>query len=61
VLNRGPSRTVLERVILGAAEAGKPVRLSVPRMNIRAFELYRRLGFEVCSEDEMYVEMKRDA
>jgi WD40 repeat protein len=27
----------------------------------RAFELYQRLGFEVCSEDEMYLQMKLDA
>lgn len=57
---RGLGRAILERVIVKAAESGKPVRLSVARTNPRAFELYRRLGFEVCAEDEMYLELSRE-
>lgn len=57
---RGLGRAVLEHVIANAATAGKRVRLSVARMNARAFELYLRLGFEVSGEDEVYVEMTRE-
>lgn len=58
---RGMGRAVLEQVIGKAESVGKPVRLSVDRMNGRAFELYRRLGFEVTAEDEIYLEMTRPA
>jgi ribosomal protein S18 acetylase RimI-like enzyme len=56
---RGLGRAILERVIVQACESGKPVSLTVARTNTRAFELYRRLGFEVCAEDQMYVELSR--
>ena len=56
---RGIGRAVLEQVIGKAESASKAVRLYVDRMNGRAFELYRRLGFTVTSEDEIRFEMVR--
>jgi ribosomal protein S18 acetylase RimI-like enzyme len=55
---RGIGRAVLQHVIEKADCAGKSVRLTVDRMNARAFELYRRLGFEVCGGDDVYIEMQ---
>jgi ribosomal protein S18 acetylase RimI-like enzyme len=49
---------VLQHVIERAEAAGKSVRLTVDRMNARAFGLYRRLGFEVCGGDDVYIEMQ---
>jgi ribosomal protein S18 acetylase RimI-like enzyme len=55
---RGIGRAVLQHVIEKAEGAGKSVRLTVDRMNARAFELYLRLGFEVCGGDDVYIEMQ---
>ena len=54
----GIGSTLLRQVFEEAAEKGKPVRLSVSRTNVRAFELYRRLGFEVACKSEVVVEME---
>jgi ribosomal protein S18 acetylase RimI-like enzyme len=55
---RGTGRAVLQHVIDKAEGACKSVRLSVDRMNVRAFQLYLRLGFEVCGGDDVYIEMQ---
>ena len=54
----GLGSAVLRLVIEQASRAGKAVTLHVARMNVRALEFYRRLGFEVSSEDEVYLELK---
>lgn len=58
---RGIGKQVLEQVIAKADGAGKALRLFVDRMNARAFDLYRRYGFEVCGEYGFYLEMRREA
>jgi hypothetical protein len=45
-------------MIDNAAEAGKTVRLRVDRMNFGAARLYRRLGFEVVSGNDVCEEME---
>jgi ribosomal protein S18 acetylase RimI-like enzyme len=49
--NRGAGTAVLSKVIEGAA--GKPVRLYVNVMNIRATRFYERLGFRRIAGDEV--------
>lgn len=49
----GIGSVLLRRVL----QKGKPVRLSVTRTNLRAFELYRRLGFMVADQNEVFLEM----
>jgi ribosomal protein S18 acetylase RimI-like enzyme len=56
----GIGTEVFEQVIAKADETGRAVRLFVDRMNTRAFELYRRFGFEVCGEHSFYLEMRRE-
>ena len=56
---QGLGTAVLKDVIAKAVAAGKGVRLSVARMEVATFEWYRRLGFKVCREDEVYIEMER--
>ena len=55
---RGIGTEVLQQVIGEAEAAGKSVRLTVDRMNARAFGLYRRLGFKVCGGDDVSIEMQ---
>jgi ribosomal protein S18 acetylase RimI-like enzyme len=55
---RGLGGAVLRYVIERASRAGKAVTLQVARMNVRALEFYRRLGFTATGEDEVYLEMK---
>jgi len=54
----GLGSAVLRLVMEQASRAGKTVTLHVARMNVRALEFYRRLGFKVSSEDEVYLELK---
>lgn len=54
----GLGSSVLRLVMEQAGRAGKAVTLHVARMNVRALEFYRRLRFEVSSEDEVYLELK---
>ena len=53
---RGLGASLLADVL----EAGKTVALTVARTN-RAERLYRRLGFEVVGEDDVYIHMERRA
>jgi ribosomal protein S18 acetylase RimI-like enzyme len=55
---RGVGSVVLRRAMEQAASAGKAVTLNVALMNVRAIEFYRRLGFEVTSGGDVYVEMR---
>jgi ribosomal protein S18 acetylase RimI-like enzyme len=55
---RGLGTAVLGQVIEHAATSCKSVRLSVDRMNARAAQLYRRLGFQVVGANEVYEEME---
>lgn len=52
--NRGIGRVLLEGLIAEARESGRPIRDSVYKDNPGAFRLYRRLGFEVVDDLEVY-------
>jgi ribosomal protein S18 acetylase RimI-like enzyme len=54
----GLGTSVLGRIVSDAAHAGKTIRLRVDRMNFRAARLYRRLGFEAVSGDDVFEEME---
>lgn len=58
---RGAGMTVLRRAMDQAAAAGKAVTLNVARMNLRAIEFYRSLGFEFTGGDEVYLAMRWQA
>lgn len=57
---RGIGAAVL-RWILETAASGKAVTLHVARMNVRAIEFYRRLGFIETGGDEVYASMRAAA
>jgi ribosomal protein S18 acetylase RimI-like enzyme len=57
---RGIGTAAIQTVLSTAAHAGKPVRLSVNRMNRGATRLYERLGFRKIGEDEGQYFMERD-
>jgi ribosomal protein S18 acetylase RimI-like enzyme len=54
----GLGTSVLGRIVSDAARLGKTIRLRVDRINFRAARLYRRLGFEVVSGNDVYEEME---
>jgi ribosomal protein S18 acetylase RimI-like enzyme len=54
----GLGTAVLGRIVSVAALTGKAIRLRVDRMNFGAARLYRRLGFEVVSGNEVFEEME---
>jgi GNAT superfamily N-acetyltransferase len=54
----GLGTAVLGRIVNDTALAQKAIRLRVDRMNFRAARLYRRLGFEVVSGNEVFEEME---
>ncbi len=54
----GLGTAVLARIVNDAARVGKTVRLRVDRMNFGAARLYRRLGFEVVSGNDVCEEME---
>lgn len=55
---RGIAMTVIERLQEEAAQIGRDVELSVERMNANAFRLYRKLGFDLVGEDQVYLAMR---
>jgi ribosomal protein S18 acetylase RimI-like enzyme len=57
--SRGVGSEVIRRVAAGADAAGKPVRLLVDVMNVRAGSLYERLGFQRIGGDELQHLMER--
>lgn len=55
---RGLGAAVLRQILKKASASSKRARLHVARINVRAFDFYRRLGFEVKGGDEVYIEMQ---
>ena len=53
----GLGTAVLQQMMEQARHARKPMHLHVARLNVGAFHLYCRLGFEVTAEDEVYWEL----
>jgi len=56
---QGIGSCVIRSVIDLAIKAGKPVTLKVLKVNTRAQELYRRLGFDIDREIEHHFRMRR--
>jgi len=56
--NQGTGRILLDRLIAEARETGASLRHSVYKTNTDALRLYRRLGFEIVEDFEMYVLME---
>lgn len=54
----GIGSSLLRQVLQQAAQEGYPVRLSVARTNLRAFEFYQRLGFAVAAQNQVFLEME---
>lgn len=53
----GIGSSLLQQVL----QEGKLVRLSVARTNLRAIELYQRLGFVVANQNDVFLEMEHPA
>ncbi|MBV9761653.1 MAG: GNAT family N-acetyltransferase [Acidobacteriaceae bacterium] len=58
---RGLGAAVLQWILESAEASKKAVSLYVARMNVRAIEFYRRLGFREIGGDEVYIEMRAGA
>lgn len=56
--NKGIGSKLLKSILTESVAASKPVRLHVERFN-RALQLYRRLGFSVVDEGDIYFLMER--
>ena len=54
---KGIGRTVLQRVLARAAESGRGAALRVFKINVRARELYERLGFTTDRESDTHYSM----
>jgi ribosomal protein S18 acetylase RimI-like enzyme len=54
---RGIGTALLTQLLKEAREAGKPVALEALRSS-RALPLYRRLGFEITREDDVYARLE---
>ena len=52
--SKGIGETVLEQLCMDAQVHHQTVRLSTFKLNVRAANLYHRLGFSVIAEDEHY-------
>ena len=55
---QGIATTVIKRLKEEAARTGRDIELTVERMNANAFQLYRKLGFEVTGENQVHLAMK---
>jgi len=55
---KGIATAVIERLKDEAIRTGRNVELTVERMNANAFQLYRKLGFEVSGESQVHLMMK---
>lgn len=58
---RGVGTACMMQVLEDAAGRGLPVRLQVLKVNRRAIEFYRRLGFSDAGTDDVHVRMERPA
>jgi GNAT superfamily N-acetyltransferase len=56
---RGIGAACMRQVVDDAAGRGVPVRLQVLKVNHRAAEFYRRLGFNAVGEDDVHTQMER--
>jgi ribosomal protein S18 acetylase RimI-like enzyme len=57
--SRGVGSEVIRRIVAEAGPSGKPVRLHVNVMNVRAASFYERLGFQRIGGDELQHLMER--
>lgn len=56
--NRGIGSFLLKEVLLDADQRGVPIKLGVFKVNTRAQQLYKRLGFRIVSETDVHYLME---
>lgn len=56
--NNGIATSMIARLQSEAAKKAIPVELSVDKLNLAAFHLYRKLGFEIVTASELAVTMR---
>jgi ribosomal protein S18 acetylase RimI-like enzyme len=59
--SRGVGTAVMRSILARAAALGSAVTLQVLKANVRARQLYERLGFYATGEDDVHVRMRHDA
>jgi len=57
--SRGIGTEILRKFIEDAKNEDKKIALNVLKTNVRAFNLYQKLGFVVTGDDEMYYSMEQ--
>ncbi len=57
--NLGYGTATIRKILEYASESGRPVKLSVLKVNQKAARLYERLGFEVEGETSTHLKMKK--
>lgn len=57
--DKGVGTAIMRQVLDDATRSRQPVRLQVFKVNHRAVEFYRRLGFRDAGMDEIHVQMER--
>lgn len=57
--DKGVGTAIMRQVLDDATRSRQPVRLQVLKVNHRAVEFYRRLGFRDAGMDEIHVQMER--
>lgn len=57
--NRGIGSEIIEDLGVEAKTNDKPLGLQVERNNSGAFRLYRKLGFEVVGENDIYISLEK--
>jgi len=55
---KGIATLIIKRLQDEAERTGRSIELTVERMNVNAFQLYRKLGFEVTGENQLHLAMK---
>jgi ribosomal protein S18 acetylase RimI-like enzyme len=55
---KGIATTIITRLQREAGRTGRSIHLSVDRMNAKAFQLYRKLGFDVVDEGQLQLSMR---